>query len=364
MIAALLLLAACHGPPPDSAAAPRPVHGWELTWLGVTTWLLRTPDTTLLLDAYLSRPVLGQEGSTADGMALLEGILDAEGVDRVDHVLVGHAHFDHAVDAGAAALASGAALWGNATTCEIAAAQGLPDDRCHVLADGDTADLGSLTLRAHAVLHQGPTTAAGAYGAWDAPPDPTDVGLAPHGGALAFRLEDDVGSVLFHDSLGPPTGDDGSGYDHAAALGRLAAGPPSTLWLGAVDQAEDAEALNAVLDAVRPSWVVPHHFDGVVPDLSAGLAAPFSAPAFVGDVVQARGLSLRAPDAYGQRLVFDGVSVTVSGEAPVRGALPAGIRPRPTACPAPARWPPPTAAGPRPGSPGRPARTRCASSSR
>lgn len=60
-------LLACSSP--DSAAPTRSVEGVELTWLGVTTWLLRTNDQTLLFDAYLTRGAPGATASSPEAAA-------------------------------------------------------------------------------------------------------------------------------------------------------------------------------------------------------------------------------------------------------------------------------------------------------
>ena len=51
---------------PDSAAPTRIVEGGEPTWLGVTTWLVRTNDQTLLFDAYLTRGAHGAMASSPE----------------------------------------------------------------------------------------------------------------------------------------------------------------------------------------------------------------------------------------------------------------------------------------------------------
>lgn len=55
--------------------------------MGVTQWLLQYGETTVFLDAYFSRPVDGTEGSTEEGLDLMQRALDAAGADSVDEVL-------------------------------------------------------------------------------------------------------------------------------------------------------------------------------------------------------------------------------------------------------------------------------------
>ena len=313
-------LLACSSP--DSAAPTRSVEGVELTWLGVTTWLLRTNDQTLLFDAYLTRGAPGATASSPEAAALLDAVLEAEGIDRIDHIMVGHSHFDHAWDAGTFARQTDATLWGSATTCHLAAVQGLEPDRCLVLSDGDDVDLGASRVEVVRTSHWGPDTPSGAHGIWTAPPtDPEDVGLAPHGGVLGFLLEIQGHRVFIHDTLGPVDAEDGSGVDFQAGIDRIAAGPPVDLWIGAVSLAEDVDTLTPYLRALRTPVVLAHHWDGVVPDPTQPLAQPLSVPVFVGEALASAGTALVAPGEYGERLVLDEAGIRRATESPVVDAL-------------------------------------------
>ena len=318
----LPLLLACSAPAPDSAGGARAVEGVELTWLGVTTWLLRTGEHRILLDPYLTRGAPGAVASGPAATGLLDTVLAAEGIEGLDQVLVGHSHFDHAWDAGTSALHTGAALAGTATTCHIGAAQGLPAARCRALTDGETLAQGEVRVEAVRVSHWGPDLPNGRHGTWDAPPDdPADAGLAPHGGVLGYLIEADGQRIFFQDTLGPADADDGSGFDFGAPLARLAAGPPVDLWVGAVSLAADADTLPPYLEALRPRAVLAHHWDGVVPDPTAGLTRGFSAPTHVGDALAAAGVPLLAPAAYGARIVSDGHGPRPAADSPVAAAL-------------------------------------------
>jgi L-ascorbate metabolism protein UlaG (beta-lactamase superfamily) len=319
----LALLLACSGTPTDSAApASQRVAGVHLTWLGVTTWLMRVDDQAVLFDAYLTRGAPGSIPSSPLAAATLDAVLEAEGLAGLDHVLVGHSHFDHAWDAGAVAVQADAELWGTATTCHIGVAQGLPAERCTVVGDGDRLDLGAIQVEAVRTSHWGPDTPSGAHGTWSAPPDdPADVGLAPHGGVLGFLVEADGRRIFMQDSLGPVGAVDGSGVDFQAAMDRLAAGPTVDVWVGAVSLAESGEALQPYLDALRPTATLAHHWDGVVPDTSQPLTQPFSAPVHVGDALAAADVSLLAPSAYGERILIDDAGLRVASQSPVTAAL-------------------------------------------
>jgi L-ascorbate metabolism protein UlaG (beta-lactamase superfamily) len=73
----------------------------KVTFLGNSTLVVQDKDTTVVVDGFLSRPngfqtVLGTVGPS---WTIIEAELTAAGVHKVDAVLVGHAHHDHALDA-------------------------------------------------------------------------------------------------------------------------------------------------------------------------------------------------------------------------------------------------------------------------
>jgi glyoxylase-like metal-dependent hydrolase (beta-lactamase superfamily II) len=88
-----------------AASPPELTPGLELEWLGVAGYRLSYEGQTLYIDPYLSRvplaSVIRRRPALADP-TLHERYLRAPG--RVAGVLVGHTHFDHAIDVPAIAL--------------------------------------------------------------------------------------------------------------------------------------------------------------------------------------------------------------------------------------------------------------------
>ena len=84
--------------------------GLEIQWLGTAGFRLAYEGTTIVIDPYLSRVSLGDLARNR----VLQS--DAAMVDRVlpnaDAVLVGHSHFDHAVDVPHLAAAHGCPVYG------------------------------------------------------------------------------------------------------------------------------------------------------------------------------------------------------------------------------------------------------------
>jgi L-ascorbate metabolism protein UlaG (beta-lactamase superfamily) len=100
--------------------------GLELEWLGVSGYRLTHEGQTLFIDPYFSRvplrSLLLRRPATPDP-AMLDRFLRAPG--EVVGVLVGHTHFDHAVDAPAIARRCGCAAYGSSSLVTLMGLHGL-----------------------------------------------------------------------------------------------------------------------------------------------------------------------------------------------------------------------------------------------
>jgi L-ascorbate metabolism protein UlaG (beta-lactamase superfamily) len=102
--------------------------GLELEWLGVSGYRLSFEGRTLFVDPYLSRvplrSLLLRRAALPDGGAI-ERFAFAEG--EVVGILVGHTHFDHAVDAPALARRFGCSAYGSASLARLMGLHGLAE---------------------------------------------------------------------------------------------------------------------------------------------------------------------------------------------------------------------------------------------
>ncbi|HWB68721.1 MAG TPA: MBL fold metallo-hydrolase [Solirubrobacterales bacterium] len=100
--------------------------GLEVEWLGVSGYRLTCEGHTLFIDPYLSRvplrDLLLRRAATPDPAAL-ERFVSAPG--KVVGVLVGHTHFDHAVDAPAIARRYGCKAYGSRSLVALMGLHGL-----------------------------------------------------------------------------------------------------------------------------------------------------------------------------------------------------------------------------------------------
>ncbi len=103
-------------------------EGLEVEWLGVSGYRLTHEGHTLFVDPYLSRVPfrdLVLRRPTLPDPAMLDRFAGAPG--EVVGVLVGHTHFDHAVDAPAIAGRFGCSAYGSSSLVHLMALHGLAE---------------------------------------------------------------------------------------------------------------------------------------------------------------------------------------------------------------------------------------------
>jgi L-ascorbate metabolism protein UlaG (beta-lactamase superfamily) len=95
-------------------------EGLEIVWLGVSGYRLTYQGVSLFVDPYVSRvplrSLLLRRPATPDA-AMLDRYAGAPG--EVAGILVGHTHFDHAVDAPAIARRTGARAYGSSSLAHL-----------------------------------------------------------------------------------------------------------------------------------------------------------------------------------------------------------------------------------------------------
>jgi L-ascorbate metabolism protein UlaG (beta-lactamase superfamily) len=107
--------------------------GLEIEWLGVSGYRLTCEGTTLFVDPYLSRVPLSSlllRRPTLPDPAALDRFVHAPGA--VAGVLVGHTHFDHAVDAPAIARRFGCRAYGSDSLVTLMGLHGLAEQTVEV----------------------------------------------------------------------------------------------------------------------------------------------------------------------------------------------------------------------------------------
>lgn len=121
--------------------------GLELQWLGVSGYRMTYQGQTIFIDPYVSRAPLKSlllRRTAIHDEKMIERYIDAPG--DVAGVLVGHTHFDHAIDAPAIVRKFGAKAYGSASLRQLMKLHGL-EDATVVVEPNRTYELGPFNVR-------------------------------------------------------------------------------------------------------------------------------------------------------------------------------------------------------------------------
>ena len=123
--------------------------GVKVTWLGSTTLLFDDDETQILIDGFLTRPgvldIVFRRPIESDA-ATINYVLDEFRLRRLAAIIPVHSHYDHAMDVGAIANRSSAAVVGTESTANIARGAGVPDEQIILVTNGDTLEFGKFTV--------------------------------------------------------------------------------------------------------------------------------------------------------------------------------------------------------------------------
>jgi L-ascorbate metabolism protein UlaG (beta-lactamase superfamily) len=123
--------------------APAPRQGVAMTYLGTAGFVLKTGGHTIALDPYVTRHRLRQlfRPLVSDVARV------ARCIPQVNDVFVGHAHYDHVIDAPALCARTGARLVGSRAVCMVGRAAGLPEAQLCETAGREDIASGAFTVR-------------------------------------------------------------------------------------------------------------------------------------------------------------------------------------------------------------------------
>lgn len=109
--------------------------GLEVQWLGVSGYRMTYENQTIFIDPYVSRVSLGDVVARRRALPdprLVERHLARPGGEQVLAVLIGHTHFDHALDAPAVVARYGCPAYGSDSLVRLLALHGLAEHTVEV----------------------------------------------------------------------------------------------------------------------------------------------------------------------------------------------------------------------------------------
>jgi L-ascorbate metabolism protein UlaG (beta-lactamase superfamily) len=240
----------------------------SVRWLGVAGFTLRSGETTLAHDPFLSRPGWLRtllRPYVPDEAVLGPFVGGASPAPELAHAtlyLVGHSHYDHLGDVPWLAARTHGRVLGSAATAAIARGYGLAPDETIVAGPDATLEEGPFEVRVfasrHAKLLFGRVPLEGELS--EPPETPLRASAFVLGDARGYLVTDRPSGlriVLLSSAAADPAA--------LATLGQDVA--PIDLLLPAT-LGRDADYAGLLVQTLRPRLVVPHHFDDFFTPLS------------------------------------------------------------------------------------------------
>jgi L-ascorbate metabolism protein UlaG (beta-lactamase superfamily) len=230
-------------------------HDVELCYLGTAGFLLRGHGHTLALDPYVSR--LGLRALFTRPL-VADAAVVADTFREVDDVLVGHAHYDHVLDAPLICQRTGARLIGSRAVCHVGRAAGLPEAQLVATSGREDIESGPAIVRGlpapHGKVLFGRVLLPGDIS--EPPRWPPRIDELRHGLVLNWHVRF-AGLTLMHV--------DSADY-HTRELEGLCA---DVLCLCAAGRRYRPNYVLEIVRSLRPRWVIPCHWDTMITPLDA-----------------------------------------------------------------------------------------------
>ena len=218
----------------------------ELTYLGTAGFIIKNQQRTVVLDPYLSRiGVTELLRPLHTNTALLKKYIP-----KANDVLIGHAHYDHILDAPDLCKQTGARLIGSRATCMVGQAAGLPESQLVETEGREDIACGAWTVRGLPSIHgkaiMGRIPIPGdilSPPVW--PPKMLDL---KHGLVLNWLVDTGKLKIVHIDSA-----------DFIAE--ELKGVQADVVCLCAIGRKYRPNYVKEVVELLKPKWIVPCHWD-------------------------------------------------------------------------------------------------------
>jgi L-ascorbate metabolism protein UlaG (beta-lactamase superfamily) len=231
--------------------APGTPNPLQVTYLGTAGFILQDDNRVVVLDPYVSRP---------GPMALLAPLvpdtaLIRETIPQADDVLVGHAHYDHILDAPDLCKQTGARLIGSSSTIMVGRAAGLPEEQLRVTEGHEDIPSGPWTVRGLPSRHGKVFGRIPFPGDILSPPAwPPRMADLKHGRVLNWVVQTGSLTIVHIDS---------ADFINAELQGQQA----DIVCLCAIGRKYRPGYVKEVVDLLKPRWIIPCHWDTMMTPL-------------------------------------------------------------------------------------------------
>lgn len=134
--------------------APSPAdaehHELKLTYLGTAGFILTNTNRTIVLDPFLSRPNFWD---TFTKPLMIDPQFTTRYIPKADEVLIGHAHYDHILDAPEVCKQTGARLIGSSASLMYGRSAGLAENQMLEVKGHEEINCGSWTVKGLPSIH-------------------------------------------------------------------------------------------------------------------------------------------------------------------------------------------------------------------
>ncbi|RYY78870.1 MAG: MBL fold metallo-hydrolase [Moraxellaceae bacterium] len=222
----------------------------EILYLGTAGFVLKSHDRRVVLDPYLSRPSLWTTLTQplTPNTALIEQLIP-----EADEVLIGHAHYDHILDAPQLCHSTGARLIGSTATVMVGRAAGLPEAQLVETQGRETIACGNWQVRGLPSIH-----GKAAFGRIPLPGDMTALPPWPprfyqlkHGLVLNWLVDTGNLTVVHIDS---------ADFIEEELTGLQA----DIVCLCAIGRHYRPHYVKDVVRLLQPKWIIPCHWDSMM----------------------------------------------------------------------------------------------------
>ena len=242
----------------------------KVTFFGTTTLLFDDGRDQILFDCHFTRPSLFSYffAKASINTKLADSIIEKYGINRLRAIFVSHSHHDHVLDAPYVSNATGAIIYGTASTLNVGRGAFVPAERLIEFHPDETYDAGDFRVTVLASKHSKMLPFVDDVGETIDQPlkQPAYCRQYKEGGSYDFLVEHEGKKILIRPSFSYVKGE----LDHIQA---------DVLFLGIAGLDKEDEETERIfydetIEKVKPELVIPLHWDNFFKPLEKP-AGPF-----------------------------------------------------------------------------------------